>query len=218
MDLKHRLRDRRHRILVRLARRGREDAFDRLYRELYGPVAGYIARRVRDRDEAQDLTAQVFQDFLTRLDRFDPGRGSVFIWVLAMARNGIIDHHRRSAAHGGARSNAISVDGVADLLPARGEDPLQSLILAEEVVRLDRLLQGQPPGIREMFALRFADGLRLREIAGVLGLGEEAVKQRFARTLRVLRQELTAQDLSTARFPDRLPARDKGGKTCATTD
>ena len=45
-----------------------------------------------------------------------------------------------------------------------------------------------------MFSLRFADGLRLREIAELMDLSEAAVKQRFSRTLRELRAKLRARD------------------------
>ena len=47
--------------------------------------------------------------------------------------------------------------------------------------------------VREMLALRHADGLRHREIAELLGLSEVAVKQRMSRALRALRAELNPE-------------------------
>lgn len=194
MDLKRRLRDGRHSLWLRLARRGNEDAFRRLYGELYDPVAGYIAARVRGGHDAEDLTGEVFHRFLQRLDDFETGRGSVMTWVLAMARHAVIDHHRRLDAHGAARRQAVPVEEMADVLAGDWTDPLGLLIREENLRQIRQLLRREPDQVREMFALRFGQGLRVREVAEVMGLGEDAVKQRFARTLKKIRQELLTQE------------------------
>jgi RNA polymerase sigma-70 factor (ECF subfamily) len=207
LDLKRRLRDGRHGLWLRLARRGNEDAFRRLYRELYDPVAGYIAARAGNVQDAEDLTGAVFHRFLDRLDRFEPGRGSVMTWILAMARTAVIDHHRRQNAHGAARRRSVPVEELADVLAADQADPLGSLIRDENLRQVRRLLHREPAEVREMFALRFGEGLRVREVAAVMDLGEAAVKQRFARTLRKIRRELLAE------APER-----KGGPECMMAD
>jgi RNA polymerase sigma-70 factor (ECF subfamily) len=194
LDLKRRLRDGRHGLWLRLARRGNEDAFRRLYGELYDPVASYIAARTRNSHDAEDLTSEVFHRFLQRLDRFETGRGSVMTWVLAMARNAVIDHHRRLDAHGAARRQTAPVEEMADVLAADLADPLGSLIRDENLRQIRQLLRREPESVREMFALRFGQGLRVREVAEVMDLGEDAVKQRFARTLKKIRQELLAEE------------------------
>jgi DNA-directed RNA polymerase specialized sigma24 family protein len=58
-----------------------------------------------------------------------------------------------------------------------------------------------------MFALRFDQGLSVTEVAGVMGISRDAAKQRFARTLRRLKQELGEHD---------QPRR--GEKPCTATD
>ena len=207
MDLKRRLRDGRHGLWLRLARRGNEDAFRRLYGELYDPVAGYIAVRTRSVHDAEDLTGAVFHRFLERLDRFETGRGSVMTWILTMARNAVIDHHRRLDAHGSARGQAQPVEELAEVLAADQRDPLGTLIRNEDLRLVGRLLRHEPDEVREMFALRFGQGLRVREVAAVMNLGEAAVKQRFARTLRKIRQELLAEEPEP-----------KGGPECMIAD
>ena len=75
---------------------------------------------------------------------------------------------------------------------------------------MQRLVARQPAEIREMFALRFEQGLRVREVAQVLGLGEEAAKQRFARTLRKIQLQL--------RDEEKVIGKGKGESPCAATD
>jgi len=207
LDLKRRLRDGRHGLWLRLARRGNEDAFRRLYGELYDPVAGYIAARCGNHQDAEDLTGTVFHRFLERLDRFETGRGSVMTWILTMARTAVIDHHRRLSAHGAARRQTVPVEDLADVLAADQKDPLGSLIRDENLRQIRQLLRRQPDEVREMFALRFGQGLRIREVAGAMGLQESAVKQRFARTLKKIRQELLAEEPEP-----------KGGPECMIVD
>ena len=207
MDLNRRMRDGRHGLWLRLARRGNEDAFRRLYGELYDPVASYIAQRAANVHDAEDLTSTVFGKFLEHLDRFEAGRGSVMTWILTMARTAVIDHHRRLDAHGTARKNPVPVDELADVLAGDGADPLGSLIRDEDLRQIRQLLRRQPDEVREMFALRFGQGLRIREVAVVMNLKEAAVKQRFARTLKKIRQELLAQEPEP-----------KGGPECMIAD
>jgi len=201
------MRDGRHGLWLRLARRGNEDAFRRLYGELYDPVAGYVAARTGNVHDAEDLTSAVFHKFLERLDWFEAGRGSVMTWILAIARNAVIDHHRRLSAHGSARSRTRSVEELAEVLAVDQKDPLGSMIRNEDLRQVGRLLRREPDDVREMFALRFGQGLRIREVAAVMNLGEAAVKQRFARTLKKIRQELLAEE------PER-----KGGPECMIAD
>jgi RNA polymerase sigma-70 factor (ECF subfamily) len=177
------LRDQRHKGLLALARAGQGEAFRRLYRELYEPVARYLAPRAATPEDAEDLVAQVFQRFLAHLDAYDPRRGSVLSWLLGMARNALVDHHR-------ARRPALPLDDLAEVLAGEARDPLSEIVRDEQMRQVEIHLRELPAQTREMIALRFGEGLRHREIAAILGLSEDAVKQRLSRALRELRQRL----------------------------
>ena len=134
-------------------------------------------------EDAEDLISRVFHRFLERLCDFDSRRGSVLSWLLTMARNGLIDHYRQ-------RKETVPVEGLAETLPGRVADPLAVLIRDEQAQYVASLLQDYPAEIKEMMALRFAEGMRYREIGALLGLSEAAVKQRMSRTLGDLRTRL----------------------------
>ncbi len=210
MDLKRKIRDGRHRLWWRLARQGQEEAFRRLYGELYGPVAGYVGARVGNSQDTEDLVGQVFHRLVENMGRYESGRGSVMSWVLSMARNAVIDHHRHQAAHGSARSQTRDVDDLVEVLAVEAESPLAAMVQAEEMAQVQSWLHGQSAQTRELFALRYGQGLRLKEVARVMGLSEAAVKQRFARTTRQMRQDL--QGLA-ANDPER-----EGGPECLIAD
>jgi len=186
LDLKRSIRDREQRVLLRLARRGEERAFRRLYRQLYEPVAGYVFARVRPREDAEDLVSAIFHRFLESWDSYDPEAGSVWTWVMTMTRNRVIDFYR-------TRRNAEGLEDLDEILICGRPNPEQRLILDEDARFLDGILSGEEPQVREAFALRYGQGMSHGEIARVLGISEAAVKQRFSRTLRRLREAGTSR-------------------------
>lgn len=184
MQLPWPLRDELHARRLARAREGDGEAFRALYRDLHPEVSRFVARRVRARADAEDLTARVFVAFVERLRDYDRGRGSVRGWLLAIARNAIIDHFRRVRPTAGAGE-------VLDALPCDAAGPLDGLLEREQLDQLAAIVRGLDPEARELLALRFADGLRHREVAAILGLQEAAVKQRVSRILRDLRARLS---------------------------
>ncbi len=173
--------------LSRIAQRaagGDAEAFRRLYRGLHPIVWRYVSRRLSNDADVEDLVARVFERVVEHLPRFDGKRGNVRAWALSITRNAVIDHFR-------ARRIAGDPEAVERLADA-ALDPGRALEDDERDDALRTALSGYPPQVREMFSLRFAEGLRLREIAVLLDLSEAAVKQRFSRTLRELKTKLRA--------------------------
>lgn len=185
--LQQRQRDRRHARLVRQAHGGSRDAFSKLYRELHDVVADYLEPRAPTTQDAEDLIATVFHRFLQNLARFDPARGCVTAWLVTMARHALIDHLRRQRPQ-------ADIAPLAELLAGPSPDPLQGLIRTEEADRVRTLVARQPAQTRELLALHYGQGLRIREIAAMLDLSEAAVKQRLHRARQSLREQLQDND------------------------
>jgi RNA polymerase sigma-70 factor, ECF subfamily len=167
------------RRLLRKAAAGDVRAFTRLYRELHPVVYAYLYRRTSIVADAEDLTGRVFERFVARLDSYTPERGSVRAWVIGMARNALIDELRRRRPEASDYAEELAD---ASLVPSRALDHDEAAAIVRE------LLADLSASTREIFALRYADGLRHAEIAKLLGLEEAAVKQRVSRVLRALRE------------------------------
>ena len=74
------------------------DRFAELYENNFERVYAFIARRVGNREEAQDLTSDVFHQALTNLRRFE-WRGVPFAaWLLRIAASAIADRWQRAAS------------------------------------------------------------------------------------------------------------------------
>ncbi len=183
MSLRETLVDARLSRQARKAANGDGEAFRRLYRALHPVVWSYVARRIAGRADVEDLVSRTFARMVEHLHRFDPERGGVRAWSMGIARNAVIDHLRAQ------RGRGFDPDAV-ERLPDAALDPAGVLEADERDAELRALVSAYPPVVREMFSLRFGEGLRVREIATLMDMSEAAVKQRFARTLRELRGKL----------------------------
>ena len=176
------------RIALRAAA-GDDRAFRSLFSALHPAVYGYLASRTGSVADAEDLTAQVFTKMVERLASYDPGKGSPRAWVLAIARNQLVDHLRSQRRHA-PLAEVEEVLSDARLSPEQAGD--------ERLDRVRAALSSYDAKVREMFALRYGDGLSSKEIAVVMEMSDAAVKQRFSRVLRELKQRIAEEDEEVA--------------------
>jgi RNA polymerase sigma-70 factor, ECF subfamily len=150
--------------------------FAELYEQNFESVYAFIITRVRNRNEAQDLTSDVFHRALAGIGEYE-WRGVPFAsWLFRIASNAIADHFRRV---GREQNLPESVDPVD---PAT-ED-------TERRTYLFRFVNELPADQRKVLFLRFADQKTVREIAQELHRTEGAIKQLQFRALRTLRSQM----------------------------
>ena len=150
--------------------------FAELYEDNFERVYAYISRRVGNREEAQDLTADVFHHALSGLPRFE-WRGLPFVaWLLGIAANVLSDRWHRFA-----RQQEVVSD---DLEQVSMEDDI------ERRAMLYQLVETLPDDQQRVINRRFVAQRSLREIATELGRSEGAIKQLQLRALQNLRDRI----------------------------
>lgn len=159
--------------------------FEQAYDDNIARVFAFFAYRLRSRPDAEDLTQQTFERALKAWDRFDPRRAAAGTWLIAIARNLLIDHHR-SQGSAGSTQPLDSVD--PNSLP-RSEPSYAGLGLQPELANALAILADRD---REILALRFGADLTGPEIAEMTGLTLANVQQIVSRSLRRLREALEA--------------------------
>jgi RNA polymerase sigma factor (sigma-70 family) len=161
--------------------------FLEVYEEHVWSVYGFLAYRVRLVSDAEDLTQETFERALRAWDSFDPRKGSVRTWLLAIARNALIDHGRREGSR--SRTGLAWRVRLADAPTEPG--PEESLGVSPELAAaLDELRERE----RSVLALRFGADLPTPEIAEFLDLSTTNVQQILSRALRKLRRELREEE------------------------
>ena len=161
------------RLLIEAAQKD-PSRFAELYESNFGRVYAFIVRRVQDRHEAEDLTAEVFQHALSNLSRFE-WRGVPFsVWLFRIAANAIADRWRQSARQ---RPEPVSED---DLDQSHWHD-------IERRATLFQLVNSLPPDQRSVVIKRFVEQKSIRDIAQELQRSEGAIKQLQFRAIESLR-------------------------------
>jgi len=129
-------------------------------------VYAYVAYRVGDRTEAEDITSETFERALRYRSSFDARRGDPVGWLLGIARNCIYDAmlHPR-------------------LVPVETPEPADEGFEAQVVGRLTlaEALATLADRDRDLLALRYGADLRPREIAALLDLRTNAVEVALTR-------------------------------------
>jgi RNA polymerase sigma-70 factor (ECF subfamily) len=148
------------RRLVRAAQRGDRDAMQALYVRYAPGVQVYVARIV-PRQDAEDVTQEVFAKLLTELPRYRPGDAPFSAWILRVARNLAIDHLRRN--------RLVPCDEV------RSRDTLADDSGHERAASLRLVLGNLTRGQRHVLVLSHLVGLTPLEIAEHLGLSVRSV-------------------------------------------
>ena len=160
--------------------------FADLYELNFERVYAYIVKRVRDRAETEDLTAEVFQQALANLKRFE-WRGIPFVaWLYRIAANLISDRWQRSGRE-------IADD--SEIESAQSETASPAAI--EEVERratLYRLVSTLPAEQKRVVIMRFVEEKSIKEVAREIRKSEGAVKQLQFRALSSLRARLEGAD------------------------
>jgi RNA polymerase sigma-70 factor (ECF subfamily) len=172
--------------LARRLQRREPDAMEDLY-DRFGRLAySVILAIVRDSSTAEDLVQETFLRVWNRIQAFEPGRGALGPWLLAIARNRAIDHVRSSAAR---------VDRNAFELDVR-EHPSLFVDMAREVENTDharvirKAILKLNPNQRKVIELAYYEGLSQTEMATRMDQPLGTVKTWVRGALAILREEL----------------------------
>ncbi len=154
--------------------------FTELYEANFDRVYAFVSRRVPARADTEDLTAEVFQQALASLARFE-WRGVPFAaWLYRIAANAIADRWERlSRESGKPEAKTVSVDF--------DDSEIEN---AERRALLFRNVANLPADQRRVIEMRFAEEKSIREISKDLGRSTGAVKQLQFRAFEKLREQL----------------------------
>ena len=158
--------------------------FAELYENYFERVYAYALRRVASRQEAEDVTSDVFHQALANIGKFE-WRGAPFsAWLFRIAANATADKWRKQAREEGNPGKEASE-----------EFDFES---SAEQARLFRLVKQLPAEQRLVIEMRFAEEKSIREIAQAIGKTEGSVKQLQFRGIQNLRQMMGSKKQKNA--------------------
>jgi RNA polymerase sigma-70 factor (ECF subfamily) len=168
---------------VARARSGDGRAFDEIYRILSGPVFSYLITQTRRREDAEDLTGQVFLEAMRGIRGFTGDASAFKGWLFRIAHNRAVDLARRLARR--REESLEEAEGVAEILGTE-----ERAIAGIAVARVWKAIGGLPEQQRRVLVLRLGAGLTAREIAEALDKRIGTVKALQHRALSSLTRAL----------------------------
>jgi RNA polymerase sigma-70 factor (ECF subfamily) len=176
---------------------GDSSAFEEIYRALSGPVYSYLSNQVRRREDAEDLTGQVFLEAMRGVRTFSGDASAFKGWLFRIAHNRAVDLARRLA-----RRPEATLDE-AESLPGLIETEERALAGVAQS-RVWQAVRALPEQQRRVVTLRLGAGLSAREIAAALGKRIGTVKALQHRALQTLSKTLQDLEGSTSDLPPTL--------------
>ena len=143
---------------------------DEVVNTYYGKVYSYVLYELKDPNEAQDVTQNVFESVIQYYS--STNISDIQAWLHTIARNEVY-HHRRRIQNNQQRFQDIEIDGIR----SEDENPEQEYVKMRRV-GLARIIREKENG-RALTLFLQADGYTTEEIADMLHLPEGTVKSRM---------------------------------------
>jgi RNA polymerase sigma factor (sigma-70 family) len=162
---------------------GQREAFEVLVRRYQSYVASIVYNATGDLTRSEEITQQAFITAWRRLsDLRDPAR--LAAWLAGIARNLISRDFRKQKRETCARTKAALNSSIQQ------PTPLECAISHEQQQMLWSILEHIPSNYREPLILYYREQNSVAEVARLMQLSEDAVKQRLARGRNMIRVEV----------------------------
>jgi RNA polymerase sigma-70 factor (ECF subfamily) len=186
-------------ILVDRARSGDMEACAALMRRYNQRLYRVIRSVLKTGSDVEDTMQDTYLAALRNLYQFE-GRAQFGTWLLRIATNTALARMRQ-------RMRVVQLDDLPDLdglemldVSAEGaRTPEQHVLSSENMALVEAAIDRLPYDYRQVFMLRTIEGLDTTQTAAVLGLGEDAVRQRLHRARAMLQTDIEGQDRGAIR-------------------
>lgn len=172
--------------LIVLARRGDMKAFEQLVFRYEKPIFGFVFRFINHKENAEDVTQEIFIKVYRSLKTFDP-EYKFKTWLYTVATNTVYDWLRKA-------KKSLDLYIIDD--PEIGFetiDKIDSYKIMEDKELINNLLQTLKPAYQNVVLLYFRDGFTYEEIGTILKIPINTVKTHLRRAKKLLSEELKKQ-------------------------
>ena len=155
-----------------------------IYKEYHDKVFSYIKSKVNNREDAEDLTAEVFLKVQKKFADYDEDKAGVSTWIYTIARNSVIDFYRVS------KPTEELPDELSEEI-ASDEETDSPVLRRETLQELADALNKLSDEEKAVIIFRYYDGLSLTDIQKRMGLSYGQIKLRHNSALKEMKKLLS---------------------------
>ncbi|MBP6854719.1 MAG: RNA polymerase sigma factor [Candidatus Pacebacteria bacterium] len=175
--------------LIELAKAGNNEAYGKLYELFYTPIYRYLYFRLKDKEEASDLSQTVFLKVYKVLDTVEVSKNEPLAYFYTVARNTLIDYRRKK------KDLYILDNEEMPDIPSSEIGIEESIDSQIEFAGVEKAMQNLTEEQREVITMRFIHDMSYKEISETLGKREDAIRQLQSRALKILKENLNKKDI-----------------------
>ena len=169
--------------LIRRAKERDPVALTQIYEENFDRIYRYIVLKIGDRNEAEDMTQQVFLNAIKAIPGYKSKGMPFSSWLYRIAHNQVVDYFRKKS-----KKQFVPLD---ERIESGDDDPLRATEKKLQVEELSQATKQLTKAQQEVISLRFAGELSIVEVAKMMGKSVGAVKALQHAAIVALRKVMT---------------------------
>ena len=171
--------------LVSLLKSKDQKGFNILYNNYSGALFGVINKIVQSDDDANDLLQDTFLKIWRNIDNYDPSKGSIFTWMMNIARNLSIDRVRSADFRDSSQNISMEQNIIYQV------DSEHQTVMDVDSIGLRKVVDNLKPEYRQLIELVYYQGYTQAEVSEEYGIPLGTVKTRIKAAVGSLRAMLS---------------------------
>ncbi|MER0442559.1 sigma-70 family RNA polymerase sigma factor [Emticicia sp. W12TSBA100-4] len=171
--------------LVSLLKNKDQKGFNILYNNYSGALFGVINKIVQSDDDANDLLQDTFLKIWRNIDNYDSSKGSIFTWMMNIARNLSIDRVRSADFRDSSQNISMEQNIIYQV------DTEHQTVMDVDSIGLRKVVDNLKPEYRQLIELVYYQGYTQAEVSEEYGIPLGTVKTRIKAAVGSLRAMLS---------------------------
>jgi RNA polymerase sigma-70 factor, ECF subfamily len=195
----------REREIIAGLRAGKPEAWHALYDEYARLIWQSVARRLGPlHAEIADVVQEVFLSAARGARGYDGSRGSLWMWLNAIARNSVALYFRNQKRHGPAKDGSERASRLLPWLERKQADPAAALESAELADVVRATLTALPREYETLLVAKYIDEASVEQLADSERSTQTAIRSKLARARQAFRELFITTSAYSAANEDRI--------------
>ena len=143
-----------------------EATFTQYYEEYIPQIFAYVSRRIKNRDDVEDLVSMIFLKVVEQRDHFDPAKASFKTWLYKIATNTLIDFFRKQ---GRTKSDPMDEE-TAERIPSEEKSAHHLTDEHLQKAHVQKIIETLPDRYQEVILLRYFADCSIEEMTQMLDI------------------------------------------------